>query len=116
MTINDVITQVDADKPNEYSTEQKLAWINEAECAVCVELRDTKNEPITVNAEQTTELSVPDPYAKLYVAYVKAQIDAANEDYDSYNQNIAVYNSCYQRYADYLVRQGRKTWNFRNYM
>lgn len=117
MTINEILSQVDSEKPNEYATEQKLIWLNEAESAVYVDLRgEVYDSPVTANSPQTAVLSVPEPYAKMYTAYVKAQIDAANEDYDSYNQNIAVYNTYYQRYADYLVRHGRQAWNFRNFM
>ena len=39
MTINEILSQVDSEKPNEYTTEQKLIWLNEAESAICVDLR-----------------------------------------------------------------------------
>ena len=58
MTINEILSQVDSEKPNEYTTEQKLIWLNEAESAVYVDLRgEVYDSPVTVNSPQTAERS-----------------------------------------------------------
>ena len=53
-----------------------------------------------------TELIVRPPYDALYKSYLKAKIDYANEEYESYANNQAQFTSDYENWQAYAMRSG----------
>lgn len=47
---------------------------------------------------KNADLILPDVWKKVYVAYLAAQIDLFNGEYDKYENTLAVFNSYYQDY------------------
>ena len=59
------------------------------------------------NSQQTyyiqVELLAPAPYDRLYVSYVKSQIDYANEEMANYQNDVAQHTQDFRDYVDWVV-------------
>lgn len=125
MTINELISEVDELKPNQYGDKQKIKWINKLEGTIVTEIIKT-HEPdeklgdveFTEYTEMTnmdTELVVKEPYTDLYKFYLFSMIDMHNEEYDRYQNSSQMFNASYQEFANYWNRTHRSTgphsWN-----
>lgn len=104
MTISGLITEVKEEKPNTFTDEKLLSFINKIEYEVAERLCDDF-EPYT--SIDDTELLAADPYSNLYVSYVKAKIDFANEEYASYQLNQAQHIQDFRDFIDWVVRTGQ---------
>ena len=106
MTIQTLINKVQIEKPNSFPDEKLLQFINEIEEDVSEELREEADfEPYT--SIDDTVLKAPAPYDRLYVSYLKSQIDYANEEYPSYQLNAEQHVQDFSDFADFVVRTGR---------
>lgn len=127
MTVRDLLNKINKEKPSSFTEAEIIAFINEIEADVAEQLRTkvmayTFRENSDEDAE--TESDVPDyiyghddeldvemlapaPYDRLYVSYVKAQIDYANEEYDSYENNQAQFITDFHDFVDWVVREGK---------
>lgn len=106
MTIQALINKVQEEKPNTFSDEKLLGFINEIEEDVSEELRE-EDEFVPYEAVDDTELKAPAPYDRLYVSYLKSQIDYANEEYPSYQLNAEQHVQDFGDFADWVVRTGQ---------
>ena len=106
MTIQTLIDKVQVEKPNSFPDDKILQFINEIEQDVSEELRE-EDEFVPYTEIDDTELKAPAPYDKLYVSYLKAQIDYANEEYPSYQLNAEQHNQDFADFANFVVRTGR---------
>lgn len=104
MTIQTLINKVQEEKPNTFGNERLISFINEVESAVAEELGKVFI-PYTTD-DMSEELFAPAPYDKLYVSYVKAMVDYANEEYASYQLNVEQYNIDYTDFCNWVVRTG----------
>ena len=105
MTINAILAKIKDEKPNSFGDDRLIAFINEIEAEVAEQLHV---EPAPVY-ENTTEgkqvqLLLEHPYDRLYVSYVKAQIDYANEELESYANNQAQHVQDFRDFVDWVVR------------
>lgn len=106
MTITDIITSVDALKPNAFSASQKAAWIIEVDGRVNAEIvkDDEYIAPVYDDEEDDSDLLVPSPYASVYHLYIEAQIARHSLNYDEYNALSEIFNAAYLDYAKYYTR------------
>lgn len=109
MTVAEVITNIDSVEPNQYTAADKLAWLNQLDGQIFIELILThEHEPdieFEPHTETTDELLVPFPYARdLYEFYLKAMIATANHEYVKYNTAMALFNAAYGRYSAWYNR------------
>lgn len=102
MTIKGLIDKVKEEKPNTFTDEKLLSFINEIETEVAEQLCEDFTPYTTVN---TTTLLCPAPYDKLYDSYLKAMIDRANEEYESYSNNQAQHTQDFKDFIDWIVRE-----------
>lgn len=103
ITVQEVLTMVDTLLPNQYTQQQKLRWLSQAEGYVRREIcgeRDALPELTTASA-----LTVEAPYDELYRYYVEAQIHYANGETAHFNNAAAAWNSGFIAYRDYLARR-----------
>lgn len=103
MTIQGLITKVKTEKPNTFSDEWLLKFVNEIEEDVAEQLHDDDFEPYT--SVDSTELLVSAPYDRLYVSYLKSQVDYANEEYASYQLNAEQHVQDFTDFINYIVRE-----------
>ena len=109
MTIRDLLNRISKEKPHSFTDADLISWVNEIEAEVAEQLRETE-VPVYVTGHDTeldTALLAPAPYDRLYVSYVKAMIDYANEEYESYANNQAQHVQDFQDFTDWVVREGK---------
>ena len=106
MKLAQVIQQVNEEKPNSFKEEKLTGYINEVEAEVQEQLGIKDKITYEYGKDSNKELIVTAPYDKLYKSYLKANIDYANEEYASYENNQAQHIADFRDYADYVVRNG----------
>lgn len=110
MTAGEVISAVDALRPNQYTTEQKLHWLRLLDGQIRLELTESHEEADKTadEGEYTvdTELLAPMPYAgELYTAYLFSRIDLFNAEIQKYNQSAALLSAAWRQLADWYNRE-----------
>lgn len=132
MTPNKVIELVDRLRPNSYSEEDKLRWINELEGIVkrlvfqwdaeyiaeiealykseeiteekYKELID-KTKPYAYPDDMDRELLVGAPFDNVYQLYLEAMIDYYNKEYGNYNNSVMMFESRFSDYKKAYIRE-----------
>lgn len=111
MKLQELITQVDALKPNAYDLVDKIGWVSRVESMIKKFVIDTHEgsddvefEGYTVESDPDTELIAPEPFDALYVHWLEAQIDYANAEYVKYNNAITTFNESYSAYQNWYNR------------
>lgn len=110
MKLMEVISAVDALKPNTYSVENKIAWLSWVDETVQREIFDSHQGAGAVfggysaDTPPDTALLVPPPYDQLYLRYLEAQIDYHNGEYDRFNNAMAMYEAAFDSFAKYYTR------------
>ena len=102
MTIQALITKITAEKPNSFGNAKLVGFVNEVEANVAEQLQ--VHLPTYTTSDLTPELLAPSPYDMLYVSYLKAMIDYANEEYASYQLNAEQHNQDFSDFVDWVVR------------
>lgn len=105
MTIQKLINKVQEEKPNSFQTEKLIEFINEVEAEAAEQVN--MDIPVYTVDDLEEELIVPSPYDHLYVSYLKAKIDYANEELESYANNQAQYSVDFDRFENWTVRTGQ---------
>ena len=108
-TVKQVLEQVDAMLPNQYTTAEKRRWLLQAEGFVVREVHqphaggeETEVPPEDIGED--TVLLVQPPYDELYRHYVEAQIHYCNGETARYNSAAANWNNGLLTYRDYVCR------------
>lgn len=112
MTLNEAIYRIDQIKPNGYAMTEKIKWLSTLDGIIKKEIIDTHegSEAITFNgydenSSLTTVLLVPAPYDDIYLRWLEAQIDYANNEYGKYNNSTTMYNKAYATFEKYYNRE-----------
>lgn len=109
MTAGNMIDKVDALKPNQYETADKLDWIADLEAAIYTEIvSQHEGAPETFNRDDYkstgAQLTVSAPYDDIYLYYLSAQIDLYNRELTSYAQTATLYNTAWDNYSAWYTR------------
>lgn len=111
MTLFEAISQINNLKPNTYSQTDKVKWLSTLDGIIKTEIIDTHEGAGQVefngyddDTDLSTELIAPAPYDSVYIRWLEAQIDYANNEYDKYNNSIALYNTEYSSFARFYNR------------
>lgn len=107
-TIKQIIQRVDEMKPNAFSPQTKLEWIAELDGKIAVDVHLAHHVELTQPRYQYPEgldlvPLVKFPHDALYDKWLIAQIDAANEEWQRYANNIEVFNSYYKDYVRWVA-------------
>lgn len=106
MIISDAIKEADRMKPNSFSTEDKLRWLERLEKRVRNEIllhyKTTVPEitPFTTD-DLSRELQVPEPYDEMYVHWLCAQMDYYEREYDGFNASNAMFEAVFVSYRNW---------------
>ena len=111
ITAKQVLEQVDALVPNQYTRAEKLRWLAQAEGFVLREICRVTG-PLAA-LEEDAALAVEAPYDELYRHYVEAQIHYCNGEMARYNSAAANWNNGLLTYRDYVCRTTAPTQNGR---
>lgn len=101
ITINEIITLVDAVKPNTRTRSEKIIWLNDLDSLIKREIIDTHEDyeyypfsGYTSDSAGTTVLLLPAEFGRdIYRYYIEYQIDIINREYNKYNAAAALYQS-----------------------
>lgn len=123
MTILNVINRADELAPNQYTAEQKAAWLSDFDGKVYEEVFQTHEGgeeavyPAGGYDETTAELLIPEPYAAdIYVNYLLSRIAEANAEIPKYNLYATLMNTAYEQFGVWYHRthmpKGKGRWRF----
>ena len=115
-TINEVITRVDTNKNNSFDISQKVDFIIDFEHILYNEVFDNQGLKPNDTKELDKPLFLSRPYDKLYDYYLASMIDYYNEDFESYSVSMSMFNSFFDQYKKYYIRNKPNTsrCSFRN--
>ena len=106
MTPNKAIEIVDRVRPNAYSEEDKLRWINELDGMVQrLVIQSDKIMQYSYPEDLDKELLIPAPFENVYPLYLEAQIDYHNREYGNYNNSVMMFDSIYTDYKKAYIRE-----------
>lgn len=114
-TVNDILERVDEKCPNSLSQRAKIHWLEELELQLWdkVYSRHEGKEDVQLfryeSDEQAAgaELSVPDPYSRLYEYSLQCIIHEVNGDIDRYNNARILYEDAYNDFSREWTQEHR---------
>lgn len=98
MTLGEIIRYTDRIKPNAFSAEEKIVWINELEHEIQADVFGVK-DPDGFDSHGTAagwedeEMYIPEAFHRVYYTYLEARIEAANGEWSEYANAIQLYNA-----------------------
>lgn len=106
MTAGQAIKSIDELKPNAYSQSRKYIWLYELDAQIKDRLIDTHELNADESAPELPEeydadtvLLVPTPYDAMYIHWLEAQIDYANNEYRKFNNSNSMFQADFSEYA-----------------
>lgn len=106
MTPNKAIEIVDGLKPNSYSEEDKLRWINELEgMAQRLVIQSDEIKQLSYPDDMDKELLIPAPYDDCYTLFLEAKIDYYNKEIGNYNNSAMMFEAQYSEYRKDYIRK-----------
>lgn len=108
MKLSEAIEQVKKEKPHSFSMDHCTIFINELEASVQEFLGVNNEEWKKYNWEEdgNKELIALTPYDAMYISYLKAKIDYAMEEYESYATNQAQFEADWKEWKAWAIRNG----------
>ena len=116
MTVNQAIMRADKLKPNMYSVQDKVEWLNQLDALlyqdVILQHEHDPELPETFaqydpDESLDAQLIAPHPYDMIYIYWLQSQIDLNNAEFAKYNTSSALYNQAYSEFAGYYNRTHR---------
>lgn len=106
MTPSKAIEIVDRLKPNSYSDEDKLRWINELEGMVQRLVIQADNiTQLAYPEDMNKELLVPFPFDDIYTLFLEAKVDYYNREYGNYNNSAIMFEAQFNEYKKAYIRE-----------
>jgi len=109
-TLEDVIREVNALRPNQYDDAWKIEWLSDLDTKIYNDIiqthqKDDENEfnGYTVD-DYYDDLIVKEPYAELYKFYIMAMMDFYNGESARYQNSMRMFNFAYSKFERYYNR------------
>ena len=106
MTAGQAIKSIDELKPNAYSQSRKYIWLHSLDAQIKDRLIDThelnageRAPELPEEYDADTVLLVPSPYDSMYIHWLEAQIDYANNEYRKFNNSNSMFQADFSEYA-----------------
>lgn len=109
MKLSEAIEQVRLEKPHSFSPDHCTLFVTEIEAQVQDYLGIPASEWVKYDWKEdgNEELIVPAPYDALYISFLKAKIDYANEEYESYANNQAAHSDDMENFKAWAIRENK---------
>ena len=110
MTINECIDLLDAQKPNAYSEETKKMWLSDMDSMAFRDVIATHEggaesfDGYDADTDGDTELLIDDGFKNVYIFWLYAMIDFANQELSRYSNSMVMFNSAYQDWTGWYNR------------
>lgn len=104
MTINAMLQLVDGQKPNGYDDRTKIHWLDQLDRMAFREVIATHEDGVETfdgydeDTDGNTELLIPDDFSQVYVYWLYAMIDFANQEMSRYTNSMIMFNTAYGDY------------------
>lgn len=100
-TLGQIVAETMRLRPNPYSGEELTDWVNQLQADIWREIWMQPGEPPELDwaGDQQTELLLGSTWAGLYTAWLGAQIDYHNGEYDKYANTMEMFNAQWRKYA-----------------
>lgn len=102
MTINEIIELVDAQRPNAYEDKVKITWLDQLDRMAWREVFATHEDAgrdsfdgYTEDQDGNTELLIPNDHKLVYLYWLQAMIDFANQEMSRYTNSMTMFNAHY---------------------
>ena len=107
MTYVECTSMVDTLAPNCVPLDVKRRWLGELEGRVMIELEGVSPSALSTPEEDSEMpyLSAPYPFDRMYWLYIMAMLDYVNGDSARYANSAALFNTAYQAYAKWRMRE-----------
>ena len=110
MTRIEAINEADRLKPNAYSTEEKLRWLERLEKRIREEIllrcEGTVPElPDFGTDDLSRTLQAPSPFDEMYIHWLCVQMDYYNGEPDSFNASNALFEALFGRFRNACFRE-----------
>lgn len=109
MTLEKLLTLVDATKQNDLSDEVKIRWVCDVEGRVLSEIHKIDPDEIRLPQNMNDVLAIPECYARVYLLYLSAMIEFSNGNYAAYERINRELESAIAMYARYFIRSRRSS-------
>lgn len=106
MTRYEVLSFVQQIKPHEFEAEVMLRWLDELEKKIACEIHGRFSPTERFVSLPADQLSVPNPYDKVYWTYLVAMIEFVQGTPESYEFANGVFKEAYNEYARFVQRRG----------
>lgn len=105
MTIKKIIELVDRQKPNQYDEADKIHWLSQMDYMVYREVISTHEGGAEsfdgyTAADAEKQVLGGDGFADMYVKWLYAMIDFANQEIDRYSNSMIMFNSLYADFCN----------------
>ena len=116
MKYREIIEQVRAFHPNEYTDDEMCRWMGDVNADIVRNVEKNAIAPRrSVNADDV--VIVPAPYDDIYRYYILAQIAYYQKDYESYKVHYTMYKEKREGYMAYYIRtHGSDISSFKNWV
>ena len=104
MTVEKLLELVDSTRSNELCDDVKLRWIADIEGRVLCEIHKIAPKDVKLPLGGDDILTVPDPYADLYLLYMTAMIEFTAGNYAAYSNISREFENSLARYARQVIR------------
>lgn len=105
MTVNEAIAAADEMRPNTFEENKKAEWLSRLDGKIALEVHQEKTVPCyEYSKDGNRELTVGEPHCEIYPLYLAAMIDFYNQDIESYENTMALFNAEYDIYAKWYIR------------
>ena len=111
VTLDEVISYFDEQCPNQYSRENKIAWISELDELIFENIiKDRENPeiteftPYTAETDGDTELLVPFMFREIYRYFIEKSVAYSNRETIAYNNALQMFEAYYDNYYSWYNR------------
>lgn len=107
MIITETLARVKEVKPNPFTDDTLMNWLNDIEAKVQTEALNRKPEGVEVYSlpqDLDAELTLPKPFDECYILYLQAQIDFALQEFDTYNNTVQMFNTAFRDAKNYYIQ------------
>lgn len=106
MTIQEAINKANELRPNPISADTKVDYLNELNAQIAETMGVDMPDKLT--AQSTEDLLMPYPYEQVYVLYLTAMIDNAQEEFALFNNDMVLFNQAMHEALAWWRRHHKK--------
>ena len=108
MKVLEAIHAFDCLKPNAYSQEQKVDWLDRLDCFVAAAILEKfprKKLPLPEWGNPDRVLLMEPPFDEAYLHWLECKIHYYNEETDRYNAAVRMFRAVFEDYQKTLIRR-----------